>query len=115
MGANRSQSGRSRHNLKDPFRVLPIEILCTKLRELWTKNGGVLSINVFWTHPPHGGARRAACEKCWAEVLKSLVSYVGEVKNEGILSDALLDVMFSKTSKMVGTALFHSMQYQHSQ
>ena len=69
LGANRSQSGRSRHNLKDPFRVLPIEILCTKLRELWTKNGGVLSINVFWTHPPHGGARRAACEKCWAEVL----------------------------------------------
>ena len=57
------------HNLKDTFYLLPIEILCIYLRALWTKNGGVLSINVFWTHPPHGGARRAACKKGWVEVL----------------------------------------------
>ena len=57
------------HNLKDPFCLLPIEILCINLRNLWTKNGGELSINVFWTHPPHGGARRATCEKRWVEVL----------------------------------------------
>ena len=69
MGANRSQSGRSMHNLKDPFRLLPIEILCTDVRDFWTKNVGVLSINVCWTHPPGGGARRVACEKCWVEVL----------------------------------------------
>ena len=57
------------HNQKDPFCLLPLEILCTDLGDFWSKNGGVLSINVFWTHPPHGGARRAACEKCWVEVL----------------------------------------------
>ena len=37
---------------------------------------GMLSINVFWTHPPHGGARRAPCEKCWLEVLNC---YAGNV------------------------------------
>ena len=35
MEANRSQSGNSMTNLKDPFRLLAIEILCTDLDQKW--------------------------------------------------------------------------------
>ena len=34
LEANRSQSGKSMKNLKDPFRLLAIEILCTDLHEI---------------------------------------------------------------------------------
>ena len=56
------------HNLKDPFRLLPMEMLCTYLDDFWSKNVGVLSINVFWTHPPAGGAITGQCEKLRSEV-----------------------------------------------
>ena len=38
LAANGSQSGRSMHNLKDPFRLLPMEMLCTYLDDFWSKN-----------------------------------------------------------------------------
>ena len=63
LEANRSQSGRSMKNLKDHFYLVAIEILFTDLRDFWTKNGGALSRNVFWTNPPGGGAITDQCEK----------------------------------------------------
>ena len=47
LEANCTQSERSMENLKDPFRLLAIEILGTESRDLWTIIGGVLSKNVF--------------------------------------------------------------------
>ena len=68
LGANRSQSGRSMHNLNEPFCLLTIEILCNNLRDFWSRNGGLLSMNVFWTHPPVGGAITGQCDNCEAEI-----------------------------------------------
>ena len=56
------------HNLKDLFCLVLIEILCTNLRDFWSKNGGLLSINVFWTHPPAGGAITGQCDNSGSEV-----------------------------------------------
>ena len=56
-------------NLKDPFRLLAIEILHTDLRDLWTRIAGALSKNVFWTNPPVGGAVTGPSDKKGPEVL----------------------------------------------
>ena len=64
-----SQSGWNIRNLKDPFRLMTIEILCTDLRDFGTKSVGVLSKNVFCTNRPPGGAITGPCEKFGAEVL----------------------------------------------
>ena len=77
LEANCSQWGRSMKNLKDPFRLLAIEILCTDLRDFWTKIGGVLSKNVFWTNPPVGGAVTGPSDKKGPEVL---LRHLGSVR-----------------------------------
>ena len=56
-------------NLKYPFCLLAIEILCTDLHDFWTKNRGALSRNVFWTNPPAGGAVTGPSDKKRSEVL----------------------------------------------
>ena len=53
---NHSQSGRTMHTLKHPLCFMAIEILGPNLCEYWTKSVGLLSKNVFWTHPHAGGA-----------------------------------------------------------
>ena len=55
-------------NLKNPFRLMDMEILCSDVREFWVNIGGVLSNNVFLTNWPAGGAVRGPSEKCWTEV-----------------------------------------------
>ena len=45
-----------------------IEILCTDLRDLWTKIGGVQSKNVFWTNPAVGGAVTGPSDEKRSEV-----------------------------------------------
>ena len=45
---------------------MAIEIPCADLRDFWTRNGGVLSRNVFWINQPVGGAVRGPCEKSGA-------------------------------------------------
>ena len=69
LEANCSQSGRSMKNLKDPFRLLAIEIQGTDSRDFWTIIGGVLSKNVFLTNPPGGGAVTGPSDKKRSEVL----------------------------------------------
>ena len=77
LEANCSQSGWSMKNPKDPFCLLAIEILCTDLCDFWTKNGGVLSKNVFWTIPPGGGAVTSPSDKKRSEVL---LRHLGSVR-----------------------------------
>ena len=77
LEANCSQWGRSMKNLKDPFRLLAIEILCTDLRDFWTKIGGVLSQNVFWTNLPVGGAVTGPSDEKGPEVL---LRHLGSVR-----------------------------------
>ena len=68
LEANCSQSGRNMKNLKDPVHLLALEMLCNNLRVFWTKIGGVLAKNVFWTNPPVGGAVTGPSDKKGPEV-----------------------------------------------
>ena len=67
LGGNRRQSGRSMRNLKDPLHLLAVEMVCSKERDFWSKNGWLVTRNVFWTFAPAGGAIRGECHNCAAE------------------------------------------------
>ena len=96
LEGNCSQSGRSMKSLKDPFRLLAVEILGTDSRVFWAIIGGVLSKNVFWTNPPVGGAVTGPSDEKRSEVL---LLHLGSVcaKFGGIRTDSAGDLLSTDT------------------